>query len=69
MTLYLAVTGDQYELPLFVSESVHSMAAWAGVKVGTVRTAVWKNRNKPPFLPNQMTCKFRFRKIDIEEDE
>lgn len=49
MTLYLAVTGDEYELPMFVTESEADMAAWAGVKLNSLRTSVCRNRNKPPF--------------------
>lgn len=33
MTLYIAVTPDCFELPLYVADTAEEMAAWAGVKV------------------------------------
>lgn len=69
MTLYLAVTGDEYELPLFVTESDYEMAAWAGIKVTSVRSSACRNKNKPPCPPNGTRCEYRLRKIIVEDDE
>ena len=33
MTLYIAVTPDHLELPMYVAETAEEMAEWAGVKV------------------------------------
>lgn len=69
MTLYIAVTGDEYELPLYVTESVDAMASWAGIKVSSVRSMVCRNQGVPPLSPNGRKIKYRLRKIVIEEEE
>ena len=33
MILYIAVTPDRLELPMYVADTAEEMAAWAGVKV------------------------------------
>lgn len=71
MTLYLAVTPDELELPMFVTESESDMAEWAGVKLNSLRTSVCRNRNKPPFDGKKGGCvnaSYRLRKITIEEE-
>lgn len=40
MTLYLAVTADKYELPLFVADSRKEMAEWYGVSGDWITTAI-----------------------------
>ena len=72
MILYIAVTPDYLELPMFVADTAEEMAAWAGVKVQTVKTNCSRNRNKPPFLPEEkraIASDKRMRRIVIEEDE
>lgn len=72
MILYIAVTPDHLELPMFVADTAEEMAAWAGVKVQTVKTNCSRNRNKPPFLPEEkraIASDKRMRRIVIEEDE
>ena len=68
-TLYVAVTGDEYELPLYVTETVEEMATWAGIKASSVRSMVCRNKNKAPFHYGSHKCKFRIRKIIMEDDE
>ena len=69
MTLYIAVTGDEYELPLYVTASVDEMAAWAGIKVRSVESQACRNAGKPPFRRNGIKRKYRIRKIIMEDDE
>lgn len=69
MTLYIAVTPDVYELPLYVADTIEGMAAWAGIKVSSVRSMVCRNRNKAPFPPMGKKSEFRLRKIIMEDDE
>lgn len=70
MILYLAVTGDEYEFPLCITDSESDMAAWAGIKIASLRSSVCRNKGKPPF-PHKSgrICKYRLRKIEVEEDE
>lgn len=73
MTLYMAVTPDELELPLYVTDSVQSMAWWTGLQVSSVHQMCSRNRKKPPFRPagfgGNIQSKYRLRKITVEEDE
>lgn len=70
MTLYMAVTPDHLELPLFVTDSVHAMARWAGIKVSTVYQTCARNNHRPtPSIETKLPCKYRIRRIEVEEDE
>ena len=40
MTLYLAVTADKYELPLFVTDTRKEMAEWYGVSGDWITMAI-----------------------------
>lgn len=40
MTLYLAVTADKYELPLYVADTRKEMAKWAGVSGEQITMAI-----------------------------
>ena len=69
MILYIAVTPDHLELPMFVADTAEEMAAWAGVKVQTVKTNCSRNRDKPPFAEKRaIASDKRMRRIVIEED-
>lgn len=68
MILYMAVTGDEYELPLFVTDSALVMAAWAGIKLESLRSSVCRNKDKPPLPSDGTKCQYRLRKITIEEE-
>ena len=71
MKLYIAVTPDEYELPLFVTDSVQEMAAWANIKVKSVQELCSRNSKKEPFTRIKGGCvhsSHRIRKIIIEED-
>ena len=69
MTLYLAVTPDELELPLYVADSIEEMAEWAAVKVKTVREQCSRNKNKPPEARKGGGAgrNYRLRKIEMEE--
>ena len=69
MTLYIAVTPDCFELPLFVADTAEEMAAWAGVKVNTVKSNCSRNKRCPPLKPGQgISAPYRMRRIDFEEE-
>ena len=44
MTLYIAVTPDHLELPMYVAETAEEMAEWAGVKVQSVKSSCSRNK-------------------------
>ena len=70
MILYIAVTPDHLELPMFVADTAEEMAVWAGVKVQTVKANCSRNKNKPPFEEKRVIASDkRMRRIVIEEDE
>lgn len=71
MKLYIAVTPDEYELPLFVTDSAQAMAEWANIKVKSVQEQCSRNSKKEPFARIKGGCvhsSHRLRKIIIEED-
>ena len=70
MTLYIAVTPDHLELPMYVAETAEEMAAWAGIKVQTVRSTCSRNKHRGP-LPAGfgISAPYRLRRLDFEEDE
>lgn len=44
MKLYMAVTADEYELPLCVEDSTAGLAAWLGITTNAVLTACTPKR-------------------------
>ena len=67
--LYMAVTCDEYELPLFVADNIEDLAAWAGVKVKTAKEKISRNAKKEPFKPKKQINKHRLRRLLIEEED
>ena len=69
--LYLAVTPDELELPLYVAETEEEMAEWAGIKVKTVKEQCSRNKKKPPEARKGGGAgrNYRLRKILIEEEK
>ena len=53
-SLYMWVTMDKYELPLFVADSPAELSEVSGVKVGSIYTITSKARRgllkNPPFI-------------------
>ena len=39
-TLYMAVTADEYELPLYVSDTIKELSDWCGYKSNYISTAI-----------------------------
>ncbi len=70
MTLYIAVTPDCFELPLYVADTAEEMAAWAGVKVNTVKSNCSRNKRREPLKPGQgISAHYRLRRIDFEVND
>ena len=70
MILYIAVTPDHLELPMFVADTAEEMAIWAGVKVQTVKANCSRNKSKPPFEEKRaIASDKRMRRVVIEEVE
>lgn len=61
MKLYMAVTPDEYELPIAVCKDIHELAKVFGIKPQSVSEAISKNR------PGKKTGA-KFIRIEIEED-
>lgn len=69
MTLYMAVTADEYELPLFVTESAKDMAQWAGIQVNTLYTRTCLNAKVPPHPHKKCINAHRLRKVTVDFEE
>lgn len=71
MKLYIAVTPDELELPLFVTDDAQVMACWAGIKVKSVHEMCSKNAKRPPFKLGMggRVRPYRIRRINVEENE
>ena len=62
MTVYMAVTKDKYELPLFVTDSIQMMANWSGASVNTIRSATCQQAKGKGYNRS------RWRRVEIEEE-
>ena len=58
-TLYMYVTDDEYELPLFVSENIKEVAE----RAGTTRNSVWSSITRY----EKKGIKTRFRRVKIND--
>lgn len=72
MTLYLAVTADKYELPLYVADTCKEMAKWYGVSGQKISTAIsnynriWgKNPNRERKINRPGVV--RFTRVEVED--
>ena len=45
MNLYMAVTADKYELPLYVAKSVEELSDKYGLTPGNIRSKISKNQS------------------------
>ena len=62
MTFYIAVTPDEYELPMAVAETTEELARLMGVSGGTIRSHLYK-------VKSGIVKKPRYEKVVIEEDD
>jgi ribosomal protein L37AE/L43A len=69
MVLYLAVTPDKYELPLYVAESAREMAAYLGVSEGAVYKMVLLHRRYDQIGRKKSSDRPKLMRISVEEDE
>lgn len=72
MTLYLAVTADEYELPLYVADSCKEMAKWFGVDGDWISSAICRynrRRGKSPDQRKEVNYpgKTRFCRIEVDD--
>ncbi len=70
MKLYIAATPDEYELPVFVSESGTQLARMCGVRVNVVFTGVHNQRRpakdgKPHKV--QQGTKYKFFAVEVDD--
>lgn len=65
MTIYMAITSDRFELPLYVSESSGDLARKMGVTTNMIYTEI----NRKHLRKNQGTKRgFTFTKVVVEDD-
>ena len=66
--VYMAITPDEYELPLYVSDSAVEMAKWAGISRGALLSMLAPGR-KNLKKHRYKVSKRRIIRVYIEEDE
>lgn len=59
--IYMKVTADEYELPLFVAETVRELAEMTGTTENNIRSSISKRRNG--------RANTHFLKVQIEEGD
>ena len=70
MTIYIAVTPDYLELPMYVADTAEEMAAWAGIKLQSVKSSCSRNKRMGPLARGKrIGAPYRLRRLDFEEDE
>ncbi len=62
MTFYIAVTPDEYELPMAVAETTEELARLMGVSGGTIRSHLSK-------VKSGIVKKPKYEKVVIEDDD
>ena len=72
MTLYLAVTADKYELPLYVADSRKEMAEWYGVSGDQITMAICNYNRLWGKRPNRVRKRsvsgaVLFMKIEVDD--
>lgn len=72
--LWMAVTADEYELPLAVEDTAAALARRLGVSENTVRTVEYRGKNeryrrtKKGPMPGFGT-RYKVRKVEVEHNE
>jgi hypothetical protein len=71
VTLYLAVTADKYELPLYVADTRKEMAEWYGVSGDWITTAMCNYRriwgNNPHERKHNHPDKVLFMRLEVDD--
>jgi hypothetical protein len=67
-SVYMAITPDEYELPLFVTDSAVEMAAWAGISRSSLLSMLtpFQQQRKKGWYKK---AKRQIIRVQIEEDE
>lgn len=61
MTLFMAVTSDEYELPIAVATSAAELGRMCGVKANTVHHMIYMEKHD--------ICKSRYKKVEVDDDD
>lgn len=64
MILYMAVTPDEYELPVAVEDSPTKLAKKIGMSVNTVTASLTPKRAK---YNDKRKVGYRYRKVEVED--
>ena len=72
--LWMAVTADEYELPLVIEDTAAALARRLGVSENTVRTVEYRGKNeryrrtKKGPMPG-FGVRYKVRKVEVEHNE
>ena len=70
MTLFLAVTADKYELPLYVAETRREMAQWHGVSIDAIASAMYRyERDADRRKQLHPQSGVRFCRVEVDDDD
>ena len=61
MKVYLIITADKYELPVFIADNASDIAKFIGASIATVHCMISRQ--------NKVQKKFRIIKCNIENDD
>lgn len=72
--LYMAVTNDKFELPVYIADSSRELAKVVGIATSTVLTYICRNRNMERYREkdncNRLSkTKYRFVKIELPDTD
>lgn len=70
MKLFMAVTADEYELPLYVAERVRELAEWHGIGVDAVHQAIYRyERDANRKRQIHPGLGVRFCRVEVDDDD
>lgn len=67
MKLYMAVTPDKYELPVFVEKDIIKLSRLTGQSANSIRSTICRNRKRKTKYRYNNRTKYRFYSVEVEE--
>lgn len=64
MTLYMAVTPDEYELPIFVESNIEKLSKLTGSRPSSIRSMASRN-NRGIIKHKRSKAKYRFYSVNV----
>lgn len=68
MKLYVAVTPDEYELPMIVADSAAELARRCGCKVHQVQNGITRNKHRQGRKFYNKATRYSFHLVEVEDE-